>query len=143
MRLWSIHPKYLDSKGLVALWREGLLAKHVLGGRTEAYKNHPQLNRFKECDNPLACINQYLKYIYKESKQRGYNFDRNKIDPVFYPIRLTVTDQQMHYELQHLLKKLKTRSSPGFSFLNSQKNLDPHPLFHIIKGEIEDWEKLS
>ncbi|WP_368086417.1 pyrimidine dimer DNA glycosylase/endonuclease V [Nitrosomonas sp. Nm34] len=26
MRLWSIHPKYLDAKGLLALWREGLQA---------------------------------------------------------------------------------------------------------------------
>jgi hypothetical protein len=30
MRIWSLHPKYLDSKGLVALWRESLLAKNVL-----------------------------------------------------------------------------------------------------------------
>jgi len=25
MRLWTLHPKYLDARGLVALWREGLL----------------------------------------------------------------------------------------------------------------------
>jgi len=30
MRLWSLHPRYLDAKGLVALWREGLLAQKVL-----------------------------------------------------------------------------------------------------------------
>jgi carboxyl-terminal processing protease len=29
MRLWSLHPKYLDAQGLVALWREALLAKAV------------------------------------------------------------------------------------------------------------------
>jgi len=38
MRLWTIHPKYLDAKGLVALWRETLLAKHVLEGKTPGYK---------------------------------------------------------------------------------------------------------
>ena len=41
MKLWSIHPKYLDAKGLVALWREALLAQKVLDGKTEGYKNHP------------------------------------------------------------------------------------------------------
>lgn len=30
MRLWSIHPCYLDSKGLIALWRESLLAQACL-----------------------------------------------------------------------------------------------------------------
>jgi hypothetical protein len=50
MRIWSIHPKYLDIKGLVALWREALLAKHVLEGRTKGYRNHPQLDRFKLAD---------------------------------------------------------------------------------------------
>jgi hypothetical protein len=29
-RIWSLHPKYLDARGLVALWREGLLAQAVL-----------------------------------------------------------------------------------------------------------------
>jgi hypothetical protein len=29
MRLWTLHPQYLDAKGLVALWREALLAKAV------------------------------------------------------------------------------------------------------------------
>jgi len=46
MRIWSLHPKYLDAKGLVALWRDALLARHVLQGKTTGYKNHPQLNRF-------------------------------------------------------------------------------------------------
>lgn len=56
MRLWSIHPQYLDAKGLLALWREALLAKHVLEGSTKGYKNHPQLIRFKETDNPIGFI---------------------------------------------------------------------------------------
>ncbi|MGP1680491.1 MAG: pyrimidine dimer DNA glycosylase/endonuclease V [Giesbergeria sp.] len=34
MRLWSLHPQYLDSKALVALRREGLLAQAVLAGLT-------------------------------------------------------------------------------------------------------------
>jgi hypothetical protein len=34
MRLWTLHPKYLDARGLVALWREALLAQKVLRGAT-------------------------------------------------------------------------------------------------------------
>ncbi len=40
MRLWSLHPKYLDVKGLVRAWREGLLARKALGGETKGYRNH-------------------------------------------------------------------------------------------------------
>ncbi len=48
MRLWSLHPKYLDRQGLLAVWREGLLAQKVLQGKTKGYKNHPQLKRFQQ-----------------------------------------------------------------------------------------------
>ncbi len=34
MRLWTLHPKYLDPRGLVALWREALFAQAVLRGWT-------------------------------------------------------------------------------------------------------------
>ena len=37
MRLWSLHPGYLDARGLVALWHEGLLTQKVLGGTTRGY----------------------------------------------------------------------------------------------------------
>jgi hypothetical protein len=109
MRLWSIHPKYLDSKGLVALWREALLAKCVLEGKTKGYKNHPQLNRFKETKNPIDAINCYLSEIYNEAEKCGYKFDRNKINWKFSKSKLTVTNGQIVYEKQHLLNKLIKR----------------------------------
>jgi hypothetical protein len=46
MRLWSVHPRYLDRQGLTAAWREALLAQKVLTGTTRGYRNHPQLVRF-------------------------------------------------------------------------------------------------
>jgi hypothetical protein len=79
MRLWSIHPKYLDSKGLVALWREALLAKKVLSKKTKDYKHHPQLSRFQKQKNPLAIINSYLTAVHREASGRGYSFDWRKI----------------------------------------------------------------
>jgi hypothetical protein len=107
MRLWSIHPKYLDAKGLVALWRETLLAKHVLEGKTKGYKNHPQLNRFKKSENPLDSINSYLAVIHQEAQSRQYNFDKQKVDWNFRPASLQVTKGQIEYESHHFLSKIK------------------------------------
>jgi len=91
MRLWSLHPKYLDSKGLVALWREALLAKNVLEGKTKGYKNHPQLLRFKELNDPVGGINQYLTAVYEEALERGYHFNRSKISFDHSPTKIHVT----------------------------------------------------
>ena len=140
MRIWSVHPKYLDTKGLVALWRETLLAKKVLEGTTKGYKNHPQLIRFKNSKSPLLCINKYLDTVYQESLARGYNFDINKFISPTEPVILNVSTGQLDYEMQHLLKKLKTRDAERYKQLLKVKNIEPHPLFEIVKGGIEDWE---
>jgi len=102
MRIWSLHPKYLDAKGLVALWRETLLARHVLLGKTKGYKNHPQLNRFKKVKNPVDAIDQYLDSVLKEALERGYNFDADKISRSFKKIKINVTEGQMQFETGHL-----------------------------------------
>src|ERR1041385_8193501 len=98
MRIWSLHPKYLDAKGLVALWRETLLAKKVLENKTKGYKNHPQLTRFRNAKNPLAAINQYLLFVHKEAEIRNYTFDKNKIQQKLFALKLSVTSGQMKYE---------------------------------------------
>ena len=142
MRIWSLHPKYLDTKGLVALWRETLLAKNVLAGNTKGYKNHPQLLRFKNTEDPLSAINQYLAEVYEEAVRRNYNFDREKIDWNFQPVLLTVTQGQIEYEKYHLLKKLQTRDTKKFEEIKSSDIFSTHPLFEIKEGEIEEWEIL-
>jgi len=140
MRIWSIHPKYLDTKGLVALWRETLLAKHVLEGKTKGYRNHPQLNRFKRADKPIDSINQYLATVYNEALARNYKFDKEKIDWNFEPSVMCVTTGQIKYEIAHLLNKLKIRDKDKFERLTNLEKIDQHPIFKIIKGDIEDWE---
>jgi len=140
MRIWSLHPKFLDTKGLVALWRETLLAKNVLQGNTKGYKNHPQLIRFKNSNNPLRSINKYLEAVYQESLKRGYNFNKDKFDIYNDPLLLTVTMGQIEYEKQHLLKKLKIRDTARYYQLLQETNIEPHPLFRIIDGGIEEWE---
>jgi hypothetical protein len=142
MRIWSIHPKYLDSKGLVALWRESLLAKQVLEGKSIAYRNHPQLLRFRFSSNPVDAINQYLSEVYKEAHERHYSFDKSKIDWHFKPQSLTIKCGQLAFETSHLLQKLEQRSPERFYDLREFNGFDAHPLFTMVDGSIESWEKL-
>lgn len=140
MRLWSIHPKYLDSKGLVALWREGLLARAVLEGKTKGYRAHPQLYRFREQESPVAAINAYLHTVLEEARLRGYRFDETKLSPVVEVTRIAVTDGQLRYEWGHLLAKLKQRDPVRFRDLCRIEDPDAHPRMTIVPGSVEPWE---
>ena len=140
MRIWSIHPKYLDSKGLVALWRETLLAKHVLEDKTKGYRNHPQLTRFKSYSDPLSAINQYLNGVYIEALNRQFSFNSDKFKKQKKQLFLTVTKKQIEYEFSHLLSKLKNRDKGRYNELKYNITIEPHPVFAIINGPIEPWE---
>lgn len=143
MRLWSLDPGYLDRAGLLAVWREGLLAKKVLAGKTKGYKNHPQLERFKNTPDSLNQINHYLTGIIQEAKNRNYHFNEQKISPL-KPIkkRVKVSSGQLVYELRHLLKKLKIRDKNKYQELKKIKKAKAHFLFSVIPGAIEKWEKI-
>jgi len=136
MRLWSIHPSLLDQKGLVALWRESLLAQKVLSGQTKGYRQHPQLNRFKAFEFPLAAISTYLWDVQEEATERGYSFDSTKIVEQRSPVSLFVTQGQIDFEVEHLKKKLIHRD-PKWKITE----IKPHPIFCIIDGFMESWEK--
>jgi hypothetical protein len=140
MRIWSLHPRYLDSKGLVALWRETLLAKHVLEGKTKGYIHHPQLKRFKAAQHPVDCLNYYLTAIYEEAEFRGYHFDKTKINQEFQYSILPVTNGQIEYEQKHLLNKLKTRDIDRYHRFVTLGEWSLHPLFYRVEGDVEDWE---
>jgi len=144
MRLWSLSPKYLDRLGLLAVWREGLLAKKVLAGKTKGYKNHPQLNRFREQDKPLDYINAYLSEIYQEALNRGYLFNKSKISPLKKKLKnIKVSIGQIEYEFKHLLNKLKIRDKNRYQSLKKSVEIIQHPLFKQVKGKIEGWEKIK
>jgi hypothetical protein len=140
LRIWSIHPSHLDSKGLVALWRETLLAKHVLLGKTKGYKHHPQLTRFRACARPVLAVNTYLLHVYQEAVKRGYAFDKRKIGRTDASIRLNVTSGQVEYEQKHLARKLLMRDRKKLTELKTAASVKLHPLFRKVKGEIERWE---
>jgi len=143
MRLWSIHPQYLDVKGLVAVWREGLLAKKVLEGRTKGYKNHPQLIRFRNAEDPIKAILAYLYPIYLEAQKRGYHFDHSKIQPIQISKFLWVTTGQLEFEFAHLLKKLFKRDRKQWNRFRKVQQIQAHPIFYAIPGSVENWEKMS
>ncbi len=143
MRIWSLHPKYLDAKGLVALWREAFLARHVLEGRTKGYKNHPQLNRFKAMKNPVEVLDQYLSEVYIEAAGRNYNFDKQKINWNFTKTKMKVTTGQLNYEVAHLLNKLHDRDIKKYKELKSYSAIDTHPLFTPVDGDVENWEIIT
>lgn len=141
MRIWSVHPKYLDAKGLVALWREALLAKKVLENKTTGYRNHPQLIRFKTLKYPIDSINFYLKNVYAEALSRSYEFDKNKIGTYNHFEKIPVTKGQILFEMNHLLTKLGKRDNDRFVNLSGINEPDLHPMFYLIEGGVENWEK--
>ena len=142
MRLWSLHPKYLDTKGLLALWRESLLARKVLEGGTKGYKNHPQLLRFKATPDPVAAINAYLAEVFLEAQKRGFSFDASKLALVLQCQKISVSKGQVEYERAHLIGNLKRRAPDDVKRILRDKSPNAHPLFIIVDGDVEPWEKL-
>ena len=141
MRLWSLHPSLLDAKGLVALWREALLAQKVLQGNTTGYRAHPQLHRFRQSTDPLGAISTYLWAVHDEATHREYAFDATKIALERTLLTLTVTRGQLAFEREHLKAKLRQRDPERFRAFRLSRQIKAHPLFILIAGAIEPWEK--
>ena len=141
MRLWTVQPRYLDPVGLVALWREALLARAVLEGATRGYRHHPQLTRFRAHRDPVACINRYLLVVHGEAGRRGYAFDERKIVRPVPAVWMPETSGQLSVEWEHLLGKLRERRPEQFRSLRSVTKPAAHPLFRIVSGERREWER--
>lgn len=144
MRLWTVHPRHLDGNGLVALWREALLAQAVLLGRTRGYTHHPQLLRFRAEADPVACIASYLRVIADEAASREYAFDARRIVASATPLRrIPETKGQLIYEWEHLGRKLQRRSPAWYRDHIAEGKPESHPLFRIVAGGVREWERVS
>jgi hypothetical protein len=143
MRLWSLHPRYLDTRGLVALWREALLAQAVLLNKTRGYKHHPQLTRFRESGSPRQYICAYLRAVHAEAARRGYQFDASKIVRARDCGVLIVSRGQIHHEWTHLERKLRRRAPSWLATIRGTKRPAPHPLFRVVRGKVAPWEIVS
>ena len=142
MRLWTLHPALLDARGLVAVWREALLAQAVLRGRTRGYRHHPQLTRFRGQAAPLGAIAAYLREVHAESVRRGYRFDGTRIARARAGrVRITVTRGQLDHEWVHLCAKLARRDPDWLARLGRPTRPATHPLFRVVAGDVEPWEK--
>ena len=143
MRLWTVHPRHLDATGLVALWREALLAQAVLLGRTRGYTRHPQLERFRTAADPVACIAGYLRVVAEEARSRGYAFDAARIVAPAAPVRpIAETRGQLLYEWEHLARKLQRRSPEWYRDRVAGAQPTAHPLFRIVAGGVRAWERV-
>ena len=143
MRLWTLHPRYLDPQGLVALWREALLAKAVLRGETRGYRHHPQLQRFQSHPDPRAAINAYLSAVCDEASARGYSFDVRKFESPAGISPLPATTGQLRHEWVHLMAKLAARNAEVHKRWEQVGSPEPHPLFTIEEGPIAPWERVT
>jgi hypothetical protein len=142
LRLWTLHPGHLDARGLVALWREALLAQAVLLGRTRGYRDHPQLSRFRQVDDPIAAIAAYLRGIHDVATARGYCFDASRIIRTRrLSRRIPETRGQLQFEWSHLAAKLRRRSPGWHASHHRGHEPTPHPLFRIVPGKIRGWER--
>ncbi|MGH7622581.1 MAG: pyrimidine dimer DNA glycosylase/endonuclease V, partial [Gemmatimonadaceae bacterium] len=134
---------HLDSVGLVALWREALLAQAVLLGRTRGYTRHPQLQRFHAAADPVASITSYLRSIADEATGRGYAFDSTRIVASDGPLDpIDETTGQLRYEWEHLGRKLQQRSPAWYHANVAEVQPTSHPLFRIVAGEVRAWERV-
>lgn len=141
MRLWTLHPRYLDAKGLVAAWREALLAQKMLSGLTTGYRHHPQLIRFRLHPQPLQAMGVFLADLAEEAEQRGYHFDKTRILQSGTVNQIEETDGQLRFEWIHLQEKLRKRAPALYCQFHGIIMPEPHPLFHIVSGGIREWEK--
>ena len=142
MRLWSLHPSLLDRAGLVALWREALLAQKVLAGATKGYRRHPQLDRFRQSNHPVRAIASYLWTVADEAEERGYHFDVSKIAMRRGRVTILVTRGQLAYELTHLKRKLRKRDPERLQLVNGRKHVKINSTFQAVDGPIASWERV-
>ena len=143
MRLWTLHPRHLDVRGLVALWREALLAQKVLQGATRGYRHHPQLARFRAAADPVAAIATYLAAVHEEAARRGYEFDAGKIVDARLAGAIDETDGQLLYEWEHLKRKLERRDPGWYGACCAVESPAAHPLFRVVPGEVREWERVG
>lgn len=161
MRLWTIHPSFLDQKGLCGLWRETLVGLKALEkGPGAPWYNHPQLARFKVYPNGLAMLAEYAEHVLDEGHKRGYNFNTALLEPYLelYEMNfdgcIMVTKGQFDYEVEHFIRKLASRDEMRYQLYMEkmgprslyQPKIEvfvPNPVFRIVDGPIEVWEKVS
>jgi hypothetical protein len=162
MRLWSFHPRYLDNIGLSRAINESISGYKALedwqrdqkqivplhdNEYPPSWKNHSQLVRFK-IDDGDKHLQDYIDVVlscYVDRKLKSYNSKtiRFMTAHLYHLRQLTVTNEQLLYEWQHYLKKIQKRSPKLYEEYILINTPIAHPLFKVVSGEIESWEKVK
>lgn len=146
MRIWSLHPKYLDKKELIDSWNDGLRTIGILTRNHQGSIFRPELSRFRSQSEPIIAVEKYLLSIANEAKRRGYMVDIRKLPsiPVVVSHKIPVSSGQIEYEWRQLMHVLAGRS-PGFlRRIEYSPSHDINPIFYKRPGhDIETWEKLD
>lgn len=143
MRIWTIHPKYLDGIGLVSAWREGIGARNIIAENKIGYSRHPQLDRFRS--KSVDFLNAYLYFLNEEAEKRGYKFDKSKIASFSLKgDRIPVNKGQVEYEFKLLQHKLSVRNKEVYAVNKKVRNIQVIPIYRILpSSKIEDWERIK
>ena len=150
MRIWTLHPRFLDRQGLLGQWREALQAKNALldPHHSSNVCHERQLRRFKAAKiQALSCMGVYLHAVADEMILRGYKPNVSLI-PYYVgtPSLIPVTQGQVNFEIAHLMAKLTERDPSRLLPLSKIRVLmsnQLNPIFKEVGGDIESWEKIS
>jgi hypothetical protein len=83
------------------------------------------------------------RFVYLESRERGYHFNPAKLAKRKSCDPLEVTTGQLRYEMKHVRKKLKLRNPVRYRIVRNVRIPRPHPLFVKVPGNIEEWERAT
>ena len=83
----------------------------------------------------------YLDAVRQEGDSRGYALAAERINRARCGGRLTVSRGQIEHEWRHLRRKLTARDPRWLAALGPVTRPRAHPLFRVVAGEVEDWER--
>ena len=140
MRLWSLHPRYLDPQG----WSrcgETLLARKVLRGETRGYRHHPQLQRFREARDPQSAIDAYLPRSTPRRRRAATRSTRTSSMPTRArkdPGRARATRRA---RMGHLIAQARVAQPGAHVRWRELQRPRTHPSFRVVAGGVADWER--
>lgn len=89
----------------------------------------------------MSCIAAFLRTVQAEGARRGHAFDAGKIARGGGVEPIDVARGQLDHKWAHLLDKLRRRDPERLGALSTVRRIQPHPVFRIVPGGVEDWEK--
>jgi hypothetical protein len=111
-------------------------------GDTRGWRNHPQLDRFKDHSETMDAIGFYPLKIREEASFRGHSYDGSKIRRPINRVALTsITTGQLLYEFSLLLERTRLRMPAWHEKLREVYDLPKaYPLFEVVEGDVGRWE---